>query len=141
MIPTKIRIVLDDDRGATMVEAGVVLPVFLLIVLGAMYWSLILWQQISLQHAVEMGARCASLSGGSSSVSNPYCGYIQCSPGGGCVTKHAILGGTNLSTMAATSGSAVCAYSVSHTNKFVIPFLAMLPTQLKASFCLTQQAP
>jgi len=45
--------------GSAMVEFALVLPVFLLIVIGLVYFSLLVWIHGSLQYAVEDAARCA----------------------------------------------------------------------------------
>lgn len=133
----KTRSFIEDDRGATIVEAGIVLPIFLLVTLASLYWALTLWQQVTLQHAVEMGARCATLSVATETSASPYCGYVQCS-GAACSTSNAIaLNDSSMQTQ--TTGSTVCAYSQSYTNKFLVNLLPMLPTTLNASYCLTTQ--
>jgi Flp pilus assembly protein TadG len=51
-----------DERGATLVEFTVVLPLLLSLTFGIVQAGLMLWTQVGLQHGVEMAARCASLS-------------------------------------------------------------------------------
>ena len=51
-----------DERGATLVEFSVVLPLFLSLTFGIVQAGLMLWAQAGLQHGVEMAARCASVS-------------------------------------------------------------------------------
>jgi Flp pilus assembly protein TadG len=46
-------------RGSALVEFALVLPAFLLIVMGLVYFSLLVWVHGSLQYAVEDAARCA----------------------------------------------------------------------------------
>jgi Flp pilus assembly protein TadG len=50
-----------DQRGGTLVEFTIVLPVFLSLTFGIIQAGLMLWAQVGLQHGVEMAARCASL--------------------------------------------------------------------------------
>lgn len=45
--------------GSALVEFALVLPAFLLIVLGLVYFSLLVWVHGSLQYATEDAARCA----------------------------------------------------------------------------------
>ena len=58
----KIRSLYRDQCGATLVEAGIVLPLVIAVTFGLMQVGLMLWAQVGLQHGVEMAARCASLS-------------------------------------------------------------------------------
>jgi Flp pilus assembly protein TadG len=48
-----------DEEGATAVELALTLPFFLILLFGAVECGLLLWAQVSLQHGVEMAARCA----------------------------------------------------------------------------------
>lgn len=50
-----------DARGAALLEFAVLLPLFVLIVVGIMQLGHVLWIRTALQHAVEMAARCASV--------------------------------------------------------------------------------
>ena len=52
---------LADLRGATAVEFGLSAPAFLVLVFGIIEGGFMLWTQFSLQHGVEMGARCGSV--------------------------------------------------------------------------------
>ncbi|MGY4506345.1 Flp pilus assembly protein TadG [Bradyrhizobium sp. GM24.11] len=58
----KIRELYRDERGATLVEFSVVVPLWLSLTFGIVQAGLVLWAQIGLQHGVELAARCASLS-------------------------------------------------------------------------------
>lgn len=55
------RRLISDRRGGAILEYALVLPVFLLIVVGIMQLGQMLWIQAALQHAVDMAARCASV--------------------------------------------------------------------------------
>ncbi len=50
-----------DDRGTTAVEFAIVAPVFILLLVGAIYLCLALFLVGSVHYAVEEGARCASV--------------------------------------------------------------------------------
>ena len=46
-------------KGSALVEFAFVLPVFLLVVIGLVYFCLLLWIHASMQYAVDDAARCA----------------------------------------------------------------------------------
>src|SRR5207253_1508315 len=48
-------------RGTTAIEFGLTAPVFLMMLIGAIEFGLVMWTQLGLQHASEMAARCASI--------------------------------------------------------------------------------
>lgn len=50
--------------GAAAVEFAFVMPAFLALVIGAITGSILLYSNVSLQKAVEAGARCFSVSSG-----------------------------------------------------------------------------
>jgi Flp pilus assembly protein TadG len=50
-----------DRRGLAALEFSLLLPLFLLLILGVMQLGQLFWTQTALQHAVEMAARCASV--------------------------------------------------------------------------------
>ncbi len=53
------------DRGGTSVlEFALTAPVFIMLIVGSLEFSLALWTQMGLQHGVEMAARCASINPG-----------------------------------------------------------------------------
>lgn len=49
------------DRGNTAVEFALILPAFLMVLLGGFYLALLAFAASSMQYAVEAGARCASV--------------------------------------------------------------------------------
>ena len=51
----------DDTDGATALEFGLTAPAFVMAIFGVVQGGLILWTQLGLQQAVELGARCASV--------------------------------------------------------------------------------
>jgi hypothetical protein len=46
-------------KGSALVEFALVLPVFLLVVVGLVYFCLLIWVHASLQYAVDDASRCA----------------------------------------------------------------------------------
>ncbi|HEX3497342.1 MAG TPA: TadE family protein [Methylocella sp.] len=52
----------NDQRGASVVEFALTLPVFLLMLLGVWQISFGMWAQFALQHGAEMAARCMNVS-------------------------------------------------------------------------------
>jgi len=58
----KVRQLFRDTEGNALLEFGLTLPLFFLLLFGMIQAGLMLWVQIGLQHAVEMAARCASVS-------------------------------------------------------------------------------
>lgn len=55
-----------DERGQTLIEAGLVLPLLLLVVLGILDFGMLFWKFESVTNAAREGARIAILSGYSS---------------------------------------------------------------------------
>src|SRR6266404_8214774 len=50
-----------DQRGATVVEFALTLPLFVMFILAIMDGSMLMWTQLGLQHGAEMAARCAAV--------------------------------------------------------------------------------
>ncbi len=63
MVPLahRIRRLAPGAQGTTLIEFALLLPLFVLIVVGIMQLGQMLWIQSALQHAVAMAARCASV--------------------------------------------------------------------------------
>jgi Flp pilus assembly protein TadG len=53
-----------DTRGTTAVELALTLPAFLALLFGGFEYGTLMWTQLSLQHGVEMAARCAVITPG-----------------------------------------------------------------------------
>ena len=66
----QLRELARDRLGATAVETALLMPVFLMLLLGAMEVGRMTWAQAGLNYAVEEAARCAS-------VTPTACGTIQ----------------------------------------------------------------
>lgn len=50
-----------DTRGGALIEFGLLLPLFVLLLVGIMQVGQLMWTQAALQHAVDLAARCASV--------------------------------------------------------------------------------
>ena len=50
-----------DQRGATVVEFALTLPVFVMFILAITDGAMLMWTQLGLQHGAEMAARCAAV--------------------------------------------------------------------------------
>ena len=124
---TGLRILLWRERqGNTAVEFAIVLPVFLLLVLGIIEFGRLLWTQSTLQHAVEAAARCAtvntSLCGTASQVQSFAAGEVfgQSVPA---------------STFSLTTPSCGTQVSASLPFSFVVPKLFPYKITLTAQSC------
>ncbi len=70
-----LRRLWSDRSGASALEFGILLPVFVPLVFGIIQFGQMFWTQTALQHAVEMAARCASINSttcGSPSLTQTY---------------------------------------------------------------------
>ena len=115
------------EGGATAVELGVILTVFLSMLFGIINVAMVLWTQGSLHYAAEKAARCAAI--GSTSCSsatliqtyalNQYYGLS--------------LGGTNPFVYSGTGcGNTVTA---SYTYSLAIPLIGTYSLPLSATAC------
>jgi Flp pilus assembly protein TadG len=50
-----------DARGSSLIEFALLVPVFLMVIVGLMGAGGLMWAQFGLQHGAEMAARCASV--------------------------------------------------------------------------------
>lgn len=50
-----------ERQGVAIIEFALLMPLFVIIVIGIIELGQMLWTQTALQHAVEMAARCASI--------------------------------------------------------------------------------
>lgn len=59
--PQPMRRLAADDCGSSVVEAALIMPALLFLVLGAIDMGRVLWVRNTLQYAVESAARCAAV--------------------------------------------------------------------------------
>jgi Flp pilus assembly protein TadG len=57
----RIKLMLNDMRGSSLIEFTVTFPLFLLLMFGIFQAGLLLFTYTGLQHGVERAARCASV--------------------------------------------------------------------------------
>jgi len=98
-----------DQAGATIVETALVLPAFIMVLIGGLYMGLLGFTFAGMHYAVEAGARCASL------------GLSACSDD----TKTAAYARTQFTSVSApapsfTASSAACGHVVSGSLTFVL---------------------
>lgn len=114
------------ERGAVAVEYGIILPVFLVLVLGLMDTGRLLWTQTSLDRAVEAAARCGVVD------------TIQCGTAAQ-VQQYAADQAYGLTIDASAFTVAVQACGVNVTAEYpfdlIIPWLAVPQVTLHASGC------
>ena len=56
-----LRLLHRDRRGATVVETALVLPAFLMLIIGGIYLGLLGFTVAGMHYAVQAGARCSAL--------------------------------------------------------------------------------
>lgn len=56
-----MRAFIGDDRGGSALDMALVLPTYLLMVLGVVGMGFLLWTENAIQTAVQQAARCASI--------------------------------------------------------------------------------
>jgi Flp pilus assembly protein TadG len=99
-----VRRLLRNDDGATAVEFAMLAPLFFAMAFGVIDAGRLVWTQMSLEHAVEAAARCASLQSASCSSASLVQTYAASqAPGLG------------LPSSAFTYSSATCGAQVSAT--------------------------
>jgi len=113
-----------DRGGASAVEFAIVLPVFMLLVLGAMSVALLTFSVSSLNYAVEDAARCAAVNKTLCSTAGNTVKYARNRYAGPPITA------------VFTYSTAGCGNTVTATGTFsmdIIPAISQIP--LKASAC------
>jgi len=102
------------DRGNVAIEYGLVLPVFLLFVLGIIDTGRLLWTYTTMSHAVDAAARCGA-------VNSTLCGTAS------AITSYAVTQayGLNVSSDAFAAAAAACGLQVNGTYPFtfIIPWI------------------
>ena len=112
-----------DDRGTTAVEFAIVAPVFILLLVGAIYLCLALFLVGSLNYAVEEGARCASVKASVCTDSTSIVSYTQ---------NHYF--GPSAPTF--TYAAAACGSSVSASVSYVVNMgITAVTVPVQASAC------
>jgi Flp pilus assembly protein TadG len=133
--------------GATAVEFALVLPMFLMLVFGAVEFGRLLWTKQALQETAIAGARCVAIAQGSNRTSSPCAASGSYSAANATSYIQQVASGWGLSLPnsginADPAGSGGCAglSQVTLTSTFtsVVPSLVLLSTggiTLSASAC------
>ena len=98
-----------DSAGTTAVEFALILPVFLMVVVGGFYVALMTFTASSLRYAVEAGARCASVNTTTCSNSATTIAYAR--------TQFLA---AKASSVTFTSSSATCGHLVTGTMSYTL---------------------
>lgn len=114
------------ERGSVAVEYGILLPALLLLVLGLIDVSRLVWTQTTLDRAVEAAARCGAVD----SVKCGTAAAVQAYAAGEAY-------GMTIAATAFTVTSQSCGVSVSvqHPFELVIPWIARTDLTLTAEAC------
>ena len=115
---------LSDVRAAAAIEFAFTAPAFLAIMFGIIEACFMLWTQFSLQHGVEMGARCGS-------VNTTICSSVQSIQG--YAAKNAYGLNPPLSTFTVLTPS--CGTQVSASYPFPIVMTSFGSVTLTAQSC------
>lgn len=119
------RALRSDHRGNAMVEFAMILPVFIMILVGGMYLALLGFTTASMHYAVQQGARCASLNTTVCSSNTAIATYTS--------TK---FWGTTLAAPTFTASTASCGHKVSGTiTASLNTGFAVVSIPVKASSC------
>jgi len=114
----------DRDGGAA-IEFALVLPAFLMLVVGGLFTAQLLFVESSMQYAVEEGARCASVKTTVCPDNASTLSYVQ-----------SRFDAAGSATPTFTSTTAACGHRVSATVTFPLDTgLAKIDVPLSASAC------
>jgi len=69
------RAIWKDISGTAAIELAMTMPVFLMLLFGAVEFGLLMWTKLGLQHGVEMAARCATINTSTCSSSSSIQSY------------------------------------------------------------------
>lgn len=119
-----IRRLVGDSAGAAAVEFALVVPIFLLLLIGIMEFGRLLWTQNALHYAVEEAARC-------SAIDSSLCGSATATQ-----SFAATRSGLDFATSVFTVTTASCGSEVAASYPFAfVAFLSRYSVTLKAQAC------
>lgn len=114
-----------DAVGTTAVEFALILPVFLMVVVGGFYVAMMTFTASSLRYAVEAGARCSSINATTCSNSASTINYAR---------KQFLAANANSVTF--TTSSITCAHFVRGTMNYTMSTgVGTLTVPLSAQAC------
>ena len=113
-------------EGTTAVEFALTAPLFIILVFSIGQFGLFLWTQLGLQHAVDLGARCASLM----QTTCPNTGKTQA-----YAVSQAY--GLNIVPSVFSVNKDACGENVTaaYTYMIAIPFVPSVPVNIAATSC------
>ena len=115
-----------DTRGSSAIEFAMLMPVFVMAMMGIMGSGALMWGQFGLQHGVEMAARCAS-------VNATACGTTA------NIQNYAVQQtyGVNPRASVFTVSTPSCGYQVvaSYTYQFIVTDFGLPAITLAARSC------
>ena len=115
-----------DRRGGSLVETAVTMPVFLTMVLGLIDLGQLFWTQTAMQHAVEMAARCASITPGTCGTANQIQTYAGTQAYGITLPNN---------TFTATTPACGNQVTASYTYNLITPMLPVASVTLAGKSC------
>jgi Flp pilus assembly protein TadG len=147
MTRAKVRCLAAAQEGATAVEFALVLPMFLMLVFGAIEFGRLLWTKQALQETAIAGARCVAIARGSNPTSSPCASsgsynsttaksYIQQVAGGWGLTLP--VSGISLHSSGTGGCTGLSQVTLTSTFNSVVPNLMLLSTggvTLSAAAC------
>ena len=120
-----LRTLPSDRGGNAMVEFAMILPVFVILVIGGMYLALLGFTVASMHYAVQAGARCASLNTTVCTDNNAVATFTSSK-----------FWGTTLATPTFTASTATFGHVVSGTiNASLNTGFTIITVPVKASSC------
>ncbi len=120
----RARTFIGDKAGTTLIEFAIVGPVFLMLIIGLFYTCLMLFEEGSMQYAVQQAARCASVQ------------TTVCTDSSSTVTtaQNAYYGPSNTPSFAYSTAS--CGHKVTAAASFSYDFVVTtMNVPLSASSC------
>lgn len=115
-----------DRAGTSLIEFGILLPVFATVVFGVIDLGQVFWTQTAMQHAVEMAARCAS-------INTTNCGTATQIQNFAATQAYGLTFPNN--TFTATTPACGNQVTASYTYNFLTALLPMASISLAAKSC------
>ncbi|HEV2562014.1 MAG TPA: TadE/TadG family type IV pilus assembly protein [Rhizomicrobium sp.] len=120
------RAIWKNISGTAAIEFAMTMPVFLMLLVGAVEFGLLMWTKLGLQHGVEMAARCATINSSTCGSSSNIQSYA--------VTQAY---GLTLPTSTFTVSTPACGNQVQASYKFnfVTTYIGMPSLTITAKSC------
>jgi Flp pilus assembly protein TadG len=128
--------ILSDRSGALILETAIVLPVFLLIVLGTVEWARFLWTRQAITHVADLTGRCYALNSSLCTGTNSPASFAVAlaAKDGIQLTTDMVTAGSQPSCTSSSGGSiAYYTVSISYTFQSAFTALLSLPSGISSS--------